>query len=106
MNDETINGLGMLCIELLNSEAFDALTKLYSQQCAVDMLQTEGHEARKREAIYAAFQGFEGFLKLMKQFAAAAEKQLPTTTEQPAAETTQDIDDPGVHDIYGYDREN
>ena len=106
MNDETINGLGMLCIELLNSEAFDALTKLYSQQCAVDMLQTEGHEARKREAIYASYQGFEGFLKLMKQFAAAAEKQLPTTTEQPAAETTQDIDDPGVHDIYGYDREN
>ena len=106
MNDETINGLGMLCIELLNSEAFDALTKLYSQQCAVDILNTAPHEQKAREGIYAAFQGFEGFLKLMKQFAAAAEKQLPTTTEQPAAETTQDIDDPGVHDIYGYDREN
>jgi hypothetical protein len=98
MNDETINGLGMLCMELLNSEAFDALTKLYSQQCAVDMLNTDGHEAKKREAIYAAYQGFEGFISLMKKFAAAAEKQTPTP-QQTVGETTLD-DDPSVHDIY------
>jgi len=101
MNDETITGLGMLCMELLNSEAFDALTKLYSQQCAVDMLNTEGHEAKKREAIYAAYQGFEGFLSLMKKFAAAAEKQTQLQ-QQPVEETTLD-DDPSVHDIYRTD---
>ncbi len=100
MNDETINGLGMLCMELLNSEPFDALTKLYSQQCAVDMLNTEGHEAKKREAIYAAYQGFEGFLSLMKKFAAAAEKQA-TTPQQTVEPTTLD-DDPSVHDIYAH----
>lgn len=89
----------MLCMDLLNSEAFDALTKLYSQQCAVDMLNTEGHEAKKREAIYAAYQGFEGFLALMKKFAAAAEKQINVNTQQNVDETTLD-DDPSVHDIY------
>jgi len=100
MNDDTITGLGIFCMEMLNSETFDALTKLYSQQCAVDMLQTEGHEAKKREAIYAAYQGFEGFLALMKKFAAAAEKQIQTHQQQTVDETTLD-DDPSVHDIYG-----
>jgi hypothetical protein len=96
MNDETISGLGGFCLELLNSEAFDALTKLYSQQCAVDILNTAPHETKAREGIYAAYQGFEGFLSLMKKFSEAAEKTL----KQDDAETTPDIDDPSVHDIY------
>ena len=29
----------------------------------------------------------------------------PVATAATVAATTQDIDDPGVHDIYGYDRE-
>lgn len=102
MNDEMISGLGGFCLELLNSEAFDALTKLYSQQCAVDILNTAPHETKAREGIYAAYQGFEGFLALMKKFAQAAEKQAEQ--HQRAVEpTTEDIDDPGVHDIYRTD---
>jgi hypothetical protein len=97
MNDETISGLGSFCLELLNSEAFDALTKLYSQQCAVDILNTAPHATKEREGIYAAYQGFEGFLSLMKKFAEASKQK---TLQQDDAETTPDIDDPSVHDIY------
>lgn len=49
MNDDTILQLGGFCTELLGSEMFDAVTKLYSQQCAVDMLQTAPHEQKARE---------------------------------------------------------
>lgn len=100
MNDDLISGLGIFCMELLSSEAFDALTKLYSQQCAVDILNTAPHETKAREGIYAAYQGFEGYLALVKKFAAAAEKKIHSTS---VAATTEDIDDPGVHDIYRND---
>ncbi len=99
MEDGTINGLGVLCMELLNSEAFDALTKLYSQQCAVDILNTAPHEQKAREGIYAAYHGFEGFLGLMKKFSEAYEK-LHNQQQQPAVETELLDDDPSVHDIY------
>lgn len=103
MNDEMISGLGIYCHELLSSEAFDALCKLYSQQCAVDILQTQAHETKAREGIYAAYQGFEGFLALAKKFASAAEKQSQHQ-QQTVTPTTEDlIDDPGVHDIYRTD---
>lgn len=103
MNPETISALGGFCTGLLSEEAFDALTKLYSQQCAVDILNTAPHETKAREGIYAAYQGFEGFLALVKKFSAAAEKQAQQ--QQDVIETTHDdlIDDPGVHDIYRND---
>jgi hypothetical protein len=99
MNEEMILGLGGFCTELLNSEDFDALTKLYSQQCAVDILNTAPHETKAREGIYAAYQGFEGFLALAKKFSEAYTKRQ----QQNDVETTQDIDDPSVHDIYRND---
>jgi hypothetical protein len=100
MNDEMISELGLYCMELLSSEAFDALTKLYSQQCAVDILNTAPHETKAREGIYAAYQGFEGFLALVKKFSEAAQQPAQKIVEQ----TTTDImDDPGVHDIYRND---
>lgn len=100
MDENTISSLGIFCTELLSDERFDALCKLYSQQCAVDMLNTQPHEQKAREGIYAAYQGFEGFLALAKKFAATAEKQ---TQEQMIEETTDEVDDPGVHDIYRTD---
>lgn len=101
MNDETILELGGFCTELLNSEAFDALIKLYSQQCAVDILHTAPHETKAREGIYAAYQGFEGFLGLTKKFSEAHTK---LHEQQNAGPTTLiDDDDPSVHDIYRND---
>lgn len=99
MNDETILGLGGFCTELLGSEAFDALTKLYSQQCAVDILGTAPHETKAREGIYAAYQGFEGFLALMKKFSAAHDKLRSKLNADETTRVEHD-DDPGVHDIY------
>jgi hypothetical protein len=101
MNDETILGLGGFCQELLSSEAFDALCKLYSQQCAFDILNTAPHATKEREGIYASYQGFEGFLALTKKYARDYEKIIE---QQNAAETTPvDYDDPSVHDIYRND---
>lgn len=98
MNDDLILQLGGFCTELLGSEDFSALTQLYSQQCASDILRTQPHETKARESIYASYQGFEGFLALAQKFSEAYSK---INEQQNAAETTVDEDDPGVHDIYG-----
>jgi hypothetical protein len=98
LNEDTISALGGFCQELLSNEAFDAICKLYGQQSAVDILNTAPHETKAREGIYAAYQGFEGFLSLVKKFADAASQ--PPKPQHVVEETTQDIDDPGVHDIY------
>jgi hypothetical protein len=93
-----ILGLGAFCQELLGSEAFSALTQMYSQQCAADILSTKPEEGKNREQIYAAYMGFEGFLALAKKFADA---HIALQNETASADTTEaDIDDPRVHDIY------
>jgi hypothetical protein len=83
-------------MEMLSSEAFQALVQMYSQQCAADILGTKPHEVKAREQIYASYLGFEGFLALAKKFAETHEK-LITTNDAAAPDP---IDDPSVHDIY------
>jgi hypothetical protein len=103
MNDETILQLGGFCTELLSSEMFDALTKLHSQQMAVDMLQTQPHEQKRRESIYASYQGLTEFLALMKDFS-NAHTELLKQIDKPVDHSRrhiEEIDDPSVHDIYG-----
>jgi hypothetical protein len=97
LNDQLILELGGFCTELLSSEAFKALTQLYSQQCAADILQTQPHELKKREQVYASYLGFEGFLSLAKKF---SEGHTALTSEQQPKDT---IDDDSVHDIYATD---
>ena len=100
MNDETILALGGFCKELLGAEAFQALIQMHAQQCSVDILNTQPHETKAREYIYASYQGFESFLKLAKQFAEAFDK-LPQHQDNEPVETAPDFfDDPSVHDIY------
>jgi hypothetical protein len=94
LNDQLILELGGFCKELLGSDAFNALTQLYSQQCAADILQSKPEDAKSREQIYAAYLGFEGFLALTKKFSDAH----AALTSEPAPEDT--TDDPRVHDIY------
>lgn len=105
MNDETISALGGFCTELLGTEAFQAMIHMYSQQCAVDMLNTQPHEIKKREFTYASYQGFEEFLALVKKFSEAHTKLLETEAPKQSNVTTPDgfdvEDDPSVHDIYG-----
>ncbi|MBW7970954.1 hypothetical protein [Bradyrhizobium sp. BR 10289] len=95
MNDETISELGGFAKDLLSSDAFKALITMYEQQCAVDMLKTKLTEERER--IHAAYSGFEDFLSLVQKFAMAFEEQ---SKSPPAEDTTDDFDDPRVHDIY------
>jgi hypothetical protein len=107
MNDDTILQLGGFCTELLSSEEFDALTKLYSQQCAFDLLNTAPHEQKAREGIYAQYRGFEEFLSMLQ---AASKKHADLLAKQqqeadPDEQHLSEIDDDRVHDIYGNDND-
>lgn len=101
MDDTTISALGGFCKGLIDAEAFDAITKLYSQQVAVDILNTKPHETKAREQLYASYLGFENFISLVKKFAEAHDKLHVTADQQTSAH--YDIDDPSVHDIYRED---
>jgi hypothetical protein len=65
--------LGEFCKGLLGDERFQALMQLFGQQMATDMLNTQPHEAKKREGIHAAYMGFTEFTGLMSHFVEAAE---------------------------------
>ncbi|MHC2284429.1 hypothetical protein [Bradyrhizobium barranii] len=100
MNDETILALGGFCKELLGDSAFHALVQLHEQQCASDLMRTQPHETKRREYLYAAFQGFQEFRVLAEKFAEAFDA-LPQHQDQSTVVYTPDpIDDPRVHDIY------
>ena len=107
MDENTILQLGGFCTELLSSEDFDAVTKIYSQQCAVDILNTQPHEQKAREGIYAQYRGFEEFLAMLQAFSKkhadllAKQQQEADTYEKHLSE----IDDDRVHDIYGQDND-
>jgi hypothetical protein len=100
MDDATILELGGFCTELLSSEAFAALTAMYSQQCATDILNTDPKAAKEREGIYNAFQGFSGFLALTQKFSAAHTKLLEQQNGDVTTPEVDEFDNEGVHDIY------
>jgi hypothetical protein len=81
--------LGEFCKGLLGDERFTALTQLFGQQMAADMLGTLPHEAKKREGIHAAYTGFTEFTALMSKFAEAAE----TVAKQRALENENNTSD-------------
>lgn len=89
---------------MLSSETFKALTAMYQQQCAADILGTKPEDAAGRERTYAAFSGFNDFIALAQKFAEAHEKL--TTTPTVSDTTDDDIDDPRVHNIYSMDELN
>jgi hypothetical protein len=63
----------MFCKELLGDQRFQTLIQLFGQQMAADMLNTQPHEAKKREGIHAAYMGFAEFTSLMSTFSEAYE---------------------------------
>lgn len=101
MNDDTVLALGGFCKELLGAEGFQALMTMYKQQCAVDILNTQPHETKAREFIYASSQGFESFIYLARKFAMAFDKLPQHQDNQLVAYSATDYDDDAsVHDIY------
>lgn len=105
MNDATILELGGFCTELLSSEAFAALTAMYSQQCATDILNTDPKATKEREGIYNAFQGFSGFLALTQKFSAAHSKLIEQQNGDVTTPEVDSFDHEGVHDIYRNDND-
>lgn len=71
MDNDTIETLGMFSKDMLGDARFQALRDLFGQQMAVDMLQTQPHETKKREGLHAAYTGFSEFIALMSKFAEA-----------------------------------
>lgn len=79
--------LGEYCKVLLGDERFQALMQLFGQQMATDMLNTQPHEAKKREGIHAAYTGFTEFTGLMGHFVEAA----GTLAKQQEIDRTSDV---------------
>jgi hypothetical protein len=100
MNDDTILALGGFCKELLGAEAFQALVQLHEQQCASDIMRTQAHETKRREYLYAAYQGFQEFKVLAEKFAEAFDALPQHQDNSPAVTAPDPTDDPSVHDIY------
>jgi hypothetical protein len=71
MDNETIMTLGMFSKDMLGDQRFKALRELFGQQLAVDMLNTQPHETKKREGLHAAYVGFNEFMALISKFAEA-----------------------------------
>lgn len=100
MNDEQILALGGFCKELLGDSAFHALVHLHEQQCASDLMRTQPHEAKRREYLYAAYQGFQEFRVLAEKFAEAFDALPQHQDHSPVVAEIDPVDNDSVHDIY------
>lgn len=62
MTEEQIVSLGDFCAYLKANEHFKSLVDQFEKQIVNHMLQTEPHETKKREGVYASFVGVRDFL--------------------------------------------
>ena len=69
MNEDTKGLLGQFACELLRDDRYIALKTMFGQQMAVDMLNTQPQETKRREYLHAAYTGFSEFERLMQDFA-------------------------------------
>jgi hypothetical protein len=87
--------LGAFAKELLGDHRFKAMVDLFNQQMAADMLNTAPHEHKKREGVYAAYQGFTEFTKLMQQFSDAFDSVY---SDKPSSTNADDEDQGFIED--------
>ncbi len=94
MTDEEIVELGHYCSSLLEQPSFIVLQKQFELQTVNHFLNTEPHESKKREGIYASFSGVRDFLGNMRAIIDEAQKII--AKDQPALSEfdarPQDID--------------
>lgn len=90
MTDDEIVTLGSLCETLMGYQGWSVLVEQYEQQIFQHFMTTSPHEQKKREGIYAAFQGTQDFLTHMKALVEPKDKLLQPPTGAPQ---TADLDD-------------
>jgi hypothetical protein len=94
VTDEELVSLGDYCVELRSHEHFQELQRQFELQTVTHFLNTESHETKKREGIYASLSGFRDFLgnmnAIIDEAAAIVAKDKPEPSEYDAL--TQDID--------------
>lgn len=88
MNDETKGLLGQFAYELLRDDRYTALKTMFGQQLAVDMLNTQPQETKRREYLHASYTGFTEFERLMADFAGYYERTY--LEPQALSENTED----------------
>lgn len=64
-DDETV-ALGNFCENLMTNPMFNTLVEQFEKQIVNHFMQTEPHEAKRREGIYASYSGVRDFLANMK----------------------------------------
>lgn len=97
MTDEEIVSLGDFCAYLKDQSHFQTLISEFEKQIVNHMLQTEPHEQKKRESIYASFLGVRDFLGNMS----AIVDEAATIKDRDNAEkrALSDEDAPIIEDI-------
>lgn len=83
--------LGEYAEQLLRQEYFNAFCEEFEQKSVEYMLQTQPHETKKREAIYASLQGKRQLIELMLAYVAARE-EIIKKSEQPTDAADDDYE--------------
>jgi hypothetical protein len=79
MTDDEIVTLSSSCETLMGYDAWRVLVEQYEQQIFQHFSTTSPHEQKKREGIYADFQGTQDFLTQMKALVEQKDKLLQPT---------------------------
>jgi hypothetical protein len=86
LTDDDIIMLGTYCEGLLREELFNVLVKQFELNCFDHMMSSAAHETKKREGVFATYQGLKDFLGLMITVVAQKNK----LTEEPSAKDAQE----------------
>jgi hypothetical protein len=74
VTNEEIVELGMYCEGLLQQEPFRILVEQYELNCFQHFVSTAAHEQKKRDGIYAQFNGLKDFLGMIANVVDAKNK--------------------------------
>jgi hypothetical protein len=73
LSDDEIVSLGLFCENLMQQDLFQVLVNVIEQQTFAEFATTKPHEKNAREAVYARFDAFRGFLGTMGELARHAQ---------------------------------
>ena len=92
MDSHTITELGGFAEQTLCDPRFHAICDKFNEMTIAGMLATKPDEVKKREQIYATYNGYNEFLAFLQQLNIESRK-----LQEPPVDH---LDDPDVHDIY------
>lgn len=93
--------LGARGLELLLSANFNEFVTRFEKQTADAMIATKADDSKEREKLYSELLGLRAFISFVQEAVKVAQ-DIKAKNDQKHMPTVEDIDDPQIHDIYGY----